>query len=829
MRSIEIPKPPPEGAPHAPQPAAPSAEIGPRPAMQHRPPPPPQRLEEAPGTGGAWVVALAIIASGLWLGAAGGYVLVYVDGFNWQGLNLQAWIVLGAAAALPLVLIWLATVAILQALALRRTSRLLARTAERLVNPADTAAGETARLGDSIRGEIEAVNRALDKALERFASLDQGLRQQTLSIDSTTTQVDERARNVAATLDKARTRIEEVARTLSAEAEVAGKTVEAQSNAAQESATRALELLKKAEMALTQRTAALENAGSRAFEGAGKLAGSLESGTERLETVAETAGERAREIVERFGAHHKAMTAATDRMSAETTHLEAAMESQREVLGEIAELLAAQAKRIEEAVSGAARNSGAAAEQAAQTVRNAATAFEAEIARLRQAGTDAAGSFDEAAQRSQNAAQSARKALDSQQSAAESALQRHLDEARAALLSFGAATRQTIAGELEKLHEGLGQRLERLQLELDEALSENTTRFEDRAGAVSRAADAAEIAVGRTLSRFAERLGAVEEATNASIRVLNDAAESFEARLSRLPGQASEGAGEIRAAIEDEMTALKDVIQSAMEKAYGLTRAVRAVSRAAAATDFAPRAHEELPRDAYDLVRAGLPEGRHRDQPSPSVSLRRQAAEPQRPRPTPEDGREAAPALDNLARRLTRRITGQPQAESRPAPAPHAAAEPAAPREKSWRDILSRAETGDRPRHDTKPPRAEPAAKPEAVKAVERLQALAIDLDRALENDPPADLIERYLEGERNVFARRLASLHGPEMSDRIRRKYDHDGEFRADVDRYIEEFEAMLHEVARSDSDGVLAEGHLTSQTGKVYLMLANALGLLE
>ena len=111
---------------------------------------------------------------------------------------------------------------------------------------------------------------------------------------------------------------------------------------------------------------------------------------------------------------------------------------------------------------------------------------------------------------------------------------------------------------------------------------------------------------------------------------------------------------------------------------------------------------------------------------------------------------------------------------------------------------------------------------------IESLQALAIDLSRFLEDDPPLDLVRRYRNGERNVFARRLASVLGAEHAGLISQKYRDDREFRDTVDHYVQVFEALLEQTSRSDRENVLVETYLTSQTGKVYVTLASAIGRL-
>ena len=87
----------------------------------------------------------------------------------------------------------------------------------------------------------------------------------------------------------------------------------------------------------------------------------------------------------------------------------------------------------------------------------------------------------------------------------------------------------------------------------------------------------------------------------------------------------------------------------------------------------------------------------------------------------------------------------------------------------------------------------------------------------------------RYRRGERDVFSRRLYTLKGQQTFDDIRRKYQNDAEFRAAVDRYCEDFEKLLKDIARNDRENVMTQTYLTSDTGKVYTMLAHASGRLR
>src|SRR5690606_35907009 len=112
---------------------------------------------------------------------------------------------------------------------------------------------------------------------------------------------------------------------------------------------------------------------------------------------------------------------------------------------------------------------------------------------------------------------------------------------------------------------------------------------------------------------------------------------------------------------------------------------------------------------------------------------------------------------------------------------------------------------------------------------VESLNSLSVDIARAIDHDASVELWDRYLKGERNVFTRKLYTLKGQQTFDEIRRKYQADTGFRGAVDRYCRDFEKLLKDVERNDRDNIMTQTYLTSDTGKVYTMLAHAAGRLK
>ena len=134
-------------------------------------------------------------------------------------------------------------------------------------------------------------------------------------------------------------------------------------------------------------------------------------------------------------------------------------------------------------------------------------------------------------------------------------------------------------------------------------------------------------------------------------------------------------------------------------------------------------------------------------------------------------------------------------------------------------DLLTRASREDKQPEPSKP----------TTHSIEKLDSLSVDIARMIDHDAAVELWDRYKRGERNVFTRRLYTLQGQQTFDDIRRKYRRDAEFKDTVDRYIDEFERLLGEAAKDDRDSMVAKTYLTSETGKVYTMLAHASGRFE
>ena len=143
-------------------------------------------------------------------------------------------------------------------------------------------------------------------------------------------------------------------------------------------------------------------------------------------------------------------------------------------------------------------------------------------------------------------------------------------------------------------------------------------------------------------------------------------------------------------------------------------------------------------------------------------------------------------------------------------------------------DLLTRASGDDEAPAASPQPSREPARSEERTTrdAVDSLDTLSVDIARMIDHEAAAELWERYRRGERGIFTRRLYTLQGQKAFDEIRNKYRSDPEFRQTVEHYIHEFERLLDDAARGDRGPAMVRNYLTSDTGKVYTMLAHAAG---
>jgi len=333
---------------------------------------------------------------------------------------------------------------------------------------------------------------------------------------------------------------------------------------------------------------------------------------------------------------------------------------------------------------------------------------------------------------------------------------------------------------------------------------EERTRLGDAMHSIyEQASEESHAMLSQAAQRFADVLDELKQMAAEMRRELEGTRAEMRKGILELPQETADTASHMRRVIVDQIEALAE-----------LNRIVARHSRSLDAVE--PPARRMEPVEA--VMRRAEPV---------EAAARRGAAREEPPRtngsPRPEPARQRAD------------ITGMavpPVMPARRAEAPSLSPAQAGGGRTGWlSELLTRAshdaEAPAREAPREAPPREAPpeAARPERH-TVDSLDSLAVDIARMIDHDAAAELWDRYKRGERNVFTRKLYTMQGQKAFEEIRKRYRADGDFRRTVDRYVGEFERLLEEVSRDDRGQMLARSYLTSETGKVYTMLAHAAG---
>jgi hypothetical protein len=397
------------------------------------------------------------------------------------------------------------------------------------------------------------------------------------------------------------------------------------------------------------------------------------------------------------------------------------------------------------------------------------------------------------------------------------------------------ATIETLVSTLDARSDDFEQRLQRFSGLLDESLEAATTRTREIASLIAETSndsvrtieqqyDLVRNQAEEERKRTSETLNAVyEEATTEAQAMFSQSAERFTTVMQGMKQMASEMQQELETTRGELRRGVLELPQETAESAAQMRRVIvdqiealaelnRIVARHGRALDAA----EPVRREAEAAYATGG--GRAQVRP-----IRPDINPPPQQQPAGLRDITGAPA-----RRPDR--TDRAERAERPEPRPQSPAPGNNGRNNGgWlSDLLTRASRDDEAPAASPQPSREPARGEErtARDAVDSLDTLSVDIARMIDHDAAAELWERYRRGERGIFSRRLYTLQGQKAFDEIRNKYRTDPEFRQTVEHYIHEFERLLDDASRGDRGPAMVRNYLTSDTGKVYTMLAHAAG---
>jgi archaellum component FlaC len=108
---------------------------------------------------------------------------------------------------------------------------------------------------------------------------------------------------------------------------------------------------------------------------------------------------------------------------------------------------------------------------------------------------------------------------------------------------------------------------------------------------------------------------------------------------------------------------------------------------------------------------------------------------------------------------------------------------------------------------------------------IDSMHSAAIDVGKIMADEIDDKAWSAYLKGNRGVFTSRAVRLIGGSESRAIRAHYESDPEFQRSVNRYVADFESMLRRVLAERDGGMIAVTLMSSDMGKLYAALAQAI----
>ena len=713
---------------------------------------------------GLGILAFGSVMGAFWAGTASAYLWGY---FASQGLSHIEPQVLAFAATVilfPPLLFIAAAFAFARALTLSDTARQLALVSSRLTEADESAIQDSQRLGRAVRRELDALSAGLDGAFGRFRALETALEERVAQLEDAGARAGVRADTIAQRLHAEREGIEDLAVRLDDAAAraaelLAGRT--AQLKSIIEDA--GLEL-KAAGQTLDAQVAQFRSAAESAARAPYAAAIELDRQAKEIETAGEAAAARAEFVLARQDRQRIAMGELLTRLREEAEAFESTIQTQRNNVEMAANVLSAEAQRLDAITQAGMGRLDAAMVQAQTSFGEQTAKLDTAMARLQTNLADQAARLDAAMGQVQSKLTDQARYLDEVTKTG----MRRLDEtmaqtaARSAQLSSGFGND---ANRVREVSDGAASGIARLIESLREAATSAHALFADSTEqAKRRSIEFVGEAMAQCDSLMRAAATTAEETHKARI-ALARAAEEAERHIVALPSVAQQEAQRVRETVRAETEQMLDI-------------SARAITTLQARTGRRRPSEESTPRQETE---------------------------------TTSSDRSMGEGLRGLARRITapkRRV--QDRAPDRPKERYELSA------------VLAAADAG-----------AKPGLRPQAVSALAALQAALADLAGDLEelagetSDPV--LWRRYVDGDRGVFARRLAASIGPDSVNRITELYRENPRFHDAADSYIAEFEAMLARAREGDRDGFLASSLLSADTGKIYLAIAYALGRLE
>ena len=803
-------------------------------------------LEQKPSTK---IFRVAALASALWAvaGIAFGVLSIapsVTDDATIVSLLLHPVTFMTAAGVLaPIAIFWLLALLNWHIASLALKSSTMTEVAIRLAEPDRTAEQSIASLGQAVRRQVSFMNDAVSRALGRAGELEALVHNQVADLERSYEQNERRIRDL----------IQE----LSGERHALLNTSTGVTDTLKSLGTEIPMLIEKLSTQQVTLAGIIRGAG----ENLATLEGSLANSTGRFEHVLGERTHQLQTVLEDYTvAFSTALGARTEQMR---TAFDGYMQTLDSALGNRTENLQTVFEEYARALDTTLANRAQALDsQLIERTRSLDHAFQQRLEL-----------FDEQIMRSTSAIDSA---VSEKAHLLTSALETHavtfretisrqavdLDESVMNGINAVRRTSENITRQTMKAIDGLSQQSAMLQ-----NVSENlftqihgvTSRFESQGSQILRAASVLDDAnqridttlqarhadLGRTLDRLSGKADEFGRTLAGYSSNLEGSMSSIEHRARELTQEIHDGATTRSRALLTELDQMKSQTEAESERSIGelrdrfqnvsgdLTREFESLT-----SRIASASNETRMRAAEASAELAREQARLREEASRLPEVTRESAEGMRR--ALQDQMRALEHLSKIATKtaLDGDVTQPEQLASPPAariaaPAPRSetsqggsapARGRAADSRENWKlgDLLARA-SHDEDAHADARSRAQAA---ESSRQPFRLDVSVIA--RALDPATASAVWNRIRAGQRNVMVR---SIYAPDVRavfDAVTTRIPTDGDLAQTVSRYLSDFERIIKDADGRDPTGRLAQTHLISDTGRVYLFLAHAAGRL-
>ena len=661
---------------------------------------------------------------------------------------------------------------------------------------------------------------------------------------------------------------DEIAATSAAVGEEAEKALSAASDTAHEATEKARTALKTSADEIKQDVAASTKALREEAESA--LTHASQTAKQATEATRSALKASAEDTKTQVDSAVTALSVAMSKLSEENGRMKTAFEAQESFLNQVPDLVSEQSKKVEDLVALSASTLKNMVDNVASHAAIIEDGLDQRTKDLHETGTDVLDELTENLNAIQKKAEETKGALSSRAQSIISDINRAsmsadkaIEQAQKALDERAQALR-TFVTQSEDATEAASKEIqEKLQGHLG-----------DIGEQIGQSSEIIEGAVGKLVDSSLR----IQDATKNANQTLEQSVKHMEAQLAQFPDQAKESAERIRNIVLTQISSLTDISEQAAGRVLNLDAAFQARIK-----DIYDTLERLLPRQSLDpaLSQGTTPLPAPDANPLKELAEQSQSQKPAlppkhaeesiaSPEPTPVPGDQELTTETGLAKRLARRLgrTGGNKSASTDSPSPAdqtlpsddqadgssdktpmpqttdtqksgpqiqikptkiKSGTPGAAQKMTWRDILSAADAEDEDAIlslGAPSPDASTEVSRTSVHMIETLQAITLDLNRSLESDPQVDLVRRYIDGDRDLFAKRLADLRTDDFIKTIQDKHKKNAEFRGYVDRFVTQFDELISTLDAEDPSKKTATAQRQTDIGKVYAMLKAAIG---